>query len=174
MVLNYVTQRIQEYTATPGQTVFVLTDYTYQTGQNNLAVYVDGVRLFTPTDFTETDSSTVTLTAALAGGERVSLVNNQSLGTYSDVPDHSHSTTDLTNLASYTGLDARYYTETEMNALLAAKASLAGADFTGAVAFQSTVSRKNANSATTTAQPRVFVQAADPGAKAADGDIWMW
>jgi hypothetical protein len=33
---------------------------------------------------------------------------------------------------------------------------------------------KNANSATMTTQPRVFVQSGDPGAAAADGDIWAW
>lgn len=37
-----------------------------------------------------------------------------------------------------------------------------------------TVTRKNANSTTMTAQPRVFVQSADPGAAAADGDLWVW
>ena len=37
-----------------------------------------------------------------------------------------------------------------------------------------TVARKNANSTTMTAQPRVFVQSADPGAAAADGDLWIW
>lgn len=34
---------------------------------------------------------------------------------------HTHGTADLTNLSSYTGLDARYYTETETDTLLAAK-----------------------------------------------------
>lgn len=33
---------------------------------------------------------------------------------------------------------------------------------------------KNANSTTLTTQPRVFVQAGDPGAAAADGDLWFW
>lgn len=31
---------------------------------------------------------------------------------------HTHVTTDITNLSSYTGLDVRYYTETEVNSLL--------------------------------------------------------
>lgn len=35
---------------------------------------------------------------------------------------HTHTTSDITNLSSYTGFDARYYTETEADALLAAKA----------------------------------------------------
>lgn len=32
----------------------------------------------------------------------------------------------------------------------------------------------NANGTAWTAQPRVFVQSADPGAAAADGDLWIW
>lgn len=61
-----------------------------------------------------------------------------------------------------------------VQAALAAKASLNGAAFTGDVSTTGNLSRKNANSATLTPQPRVFVQAGDPGAAAADGDLWMW
>jgi hypothetical protein len=101
-------------------------------------------------------------------------VNNQSLGTYGNVPDHEHGASDITNLANYTGFDARYFTEAEVTASLALKASLAGATFSGNVNFDSTVQRKDADTAARTAQPRIFVQAADPGAKAADGDLWIW
>lgn len=39
-------------------------------------------------------------------------------------PDaHTHVTADITNLSSYTGLDVRYYTESEVDALLAGKAN---------------------------------------------------
>lgn len=34
--------------------------------------------------------------------------------------------------------------------------------------------RANANSTTLTRQPRIFVQSGDPGAAAADGDLWIW
>lgn len=44
---------------------------------------------------------------------------------------HTHTTSDITDLASYTGFDSRYYTETETDTLLDAKANLSGADFTG-------------------------------------------
>jgi hypothetical protein len=37
------------------------------------------------------------------------------------VEGHTHGTADITNLSSYTGLDARYFTESEVTALLAAK-----------------------------------------------------
>jgi hypothetical protein len=36
---------------------------------------------------------------------------------------HTHTTSDITNLSSYTGFDARYYTETETNTLLSGKAN---------------------------------------------------
>lgn len=34
---------------------------------------------------------------------------------------HTHTTTDITNLSSYTGFDSRYYTESEVDGLLANK-----------------------------------------------------
>ena len=49
---------------------------------------------------------------------------------YADT-SHTHVTADITNLSSYTGLDTRYYTETEMNASLALKANLASPNFSG-------------------------------------------
>lgn len=39
---------------------------------------------------------------------------------------HTHTTTQITDLASYTGLDSRYYTETESNSLLANKVTNGG------------------------------------------------
>lgn len=36
------------------------------------------------------------------------------------------------------------------------------------------VHQKNANSGTMTRMPRIFVQSGDPGAAAADGDLWFW
>lgn len=36
---------------------------------------------------------------------------------------HTHTTSDITNLSSYTGFDSRYYTETEVNSLLSGKAN---------------------------------------------------
>lgn len=176
---NYVIQRTQTIVATAAQTVFVLTEFTYQPGQNNIAVYVNGVRLFSP-DYTETSPSQVTLdpSVTILNGDEVSFVVNQSQGTLDDIPSHTHTVSQITDLvsylAAYTGFDARYYTETEANALLDAKASLAGAAFTGNISTTGTLSRKNADSGTLTAQPRIFVQSGDPGAAAADGDIWMW
>ena len=61
-----------------------------------------------------------------------------------------------------------------VQAALALKASLNAAAFTGDISTTGNFSRKNANNATLTPQPRVFVQSVDPGAAAADGDLWFW
>lgn len=39
------------------------------------------------------------------------------------MPTHTHGTADITDLAAYTGFDARYYTEAEVTSLLAGKAN---------------------------------------------------
>lgn len=51
----------------------------------------------------------------------------------SDITDfaHTHGTADITNLSSYTGLDARYYTETEVNSLLGGYLPTSGGSMTG-------------------------------------------
>lgn len=43
----------------------------------------------------------------------------------SQLPTHTHLTADITNLSSYTGFDARYYTEAEVDTFLAGKANTA-------------------------------------------------
>lgn len=173
LAFNYSVQRRYEDTTVAGVTDYSPTDFSYSPGNNNLAVYLDGVRLDS-TEYTETSSTVVTLASDPGNGKTLLLVVNELLGTFGDVPSHTHSTADITDLASYTGLDARYYTEAEVTALLAAKANLAGAAFTGNISTTGTFSRKNADSSTLTTQPRIFVQAGDPGAAAADGDIWIW
>lgn len=46
---------------------------------------------------------------------------------------HTHTTSDISNLSSYTGFDSRYYTESEINSTLTGYALLTGATFTGNV-----------------------------------------
>lgn len=169
-----IVSRLEQQLATAAQTLVAFTTLSYQPGQNNLAVYKDGVRLFISSGFTETSATSITLTTPCAGGERIVVVTNVSTGTMDDVPAHTHTTADITNLAAYTGLDARYFTEAEVTALLAAKAALAGATFTGNVVIDADILKKNADSGTTVRQPRVFVQSGDPGAAAQDGDLWLW
>ena len=56
------------YTATAGQTVF--TTPTYVPGASQLRVYLNGVRQYS-SDYTETDSTTVTLNVGCFGGESI-------------------------------------------------------------------------------------------------------
>lgn len=49
-----------------------------------------------------------------------------------------------------------------------------GGDLAFSVTSASEFARKVANSTATMRIPRVFVQSGDPGAQAADGDLWIW
>lgn len=60
----------QLITATAGQTVFSLTSVTYAPGTLSLSVYRNGLKLVSGTDYTETNSNTVTLTSAAALGDQ--------------------------------------------------------------------------------------------------------
>lgn len=172
-VLNYVVQRIEETQTIPLQANYTLQNFTYAPGQNNLAVYRNGVRLLS-SEFVETSPTVITLVDVPVGLETLQFVVNESLGTFGDIPAHTHEFEDILDLVYYTGFDSRYYTEAEIDAALALKANLAAPTFTGAVKIQDSVSRKNADNSTYVAQPRIFVQASDPGANAAENDIWMW
>lgn len=85
MAAGWVVQKVERWTATAGQTEFVLTSAKYEPGANNLAVFVNGVRRFPP-DFTEDSSTKFTLASALAGGETVVAVTNDFAATL-DVPE---------------------------------------------------------------------------------------
>lgn len=58
----------------------------------------------------------------------------------------------------------------------ATKANLASPTFTGSVAINSTTlpTLLNADGTGTVNIPRIFVQSGDPGADAANGDLWIW
>ena len=66
----------QTLTATAGQTLFTL-GYSYVTGTNAMAVYKNGSRLITGTDFTETSSTSVTLTMAAIAGDEYTFIGGQ-------------------------------------------------------------------------------------------------
>lgn len=66
----------QTLTATAGQTLFTL-GYEYVTGTNAMAVYKNGSRLITGTDFTETSSTSVTLTMAAIAGDEYTFIGGQ-------------------------------------------------------------------------------------------------
>jgi hypothetical protein len=58
-------------TATQGQTVFTLASIQYLPATNNLAVYVNGSKQIDPTNYVETDSTTVTFVSGLNVGDIV-------------------------------------------------------------------------------------------------------
>lgn len=58
-------------TATSGQTIFTLSGLTYAPGTSTLMVFVDGVNKYIGTDYTETNSSTVTFTSGVTVGAKV-------------------------------------------------------------------------------------------------------
>jgi hypothetical protein len=62
----------QVITASAGQTVFVSTN-AYTPGTNNIFVYRNGLKLISGTDFTETNSNTVTLTQGADAGDQIVL-----------------------------------------------------------------------------------------------------
>ena len=74
---NYITKTSS--TASAGQTAFTVA--TYQTGANAIEVYVNGIRQRLTDDYTESSTTGITFTYALASGDEVD--------TYSSVPGTS-------------------------------------------------------------------------------------
>lgn len=79
---NFVayTGETETQVATNGQTVFTLTTMQYQTGSDNLAVFVNGSKQIVTVNYNETNATTVTFVSGLSAGDKVefstaSLVN---------------------------------------------------------------------------------------------------
>ena len=68
------TYLVQTFTATAGQTLFTLSGFAYQTGTNSLEVFVNGVRQFITTDYTETSNTSFTLTTGVEAGDLVAAI----------------------------------------------------------------------------------------------------
>ena len=66
---NYKTF-VEKFKATANQTVFTLTN-SYEVGKNRLEVTVEGVQQFTPDNYTETSSNTITFAEGLPVGTDV-------------------------------------------------------------------------------------------------------
>lgn len=64
----------EEFTATAAQTVFDLTSFTYSPGDRELSVYVDGALA---TNYTETDSDTITFDSPLVEDDVVTVVKGE-------------------------------------------------------------------------------------------------
>jgi len=98
---GFVLQRHETQTGVAAQTVVNFTSLVYEVGANNLAVYINGVRKFAGTDYTETDEDTITLLTPLAGGEKVVAVVNEFLATI-ELGAHTHPWSQITNVPVYT------------------------------------------------------------------------
>ena len=79
-----VIQRIVFFTAVGGETVLAPTGLSYEPGANNLAVYKNGVRLFTTADYAETSASSITLTTPAVAAQVFSFVTNEYLGSVTE------------------------------------------------------------------------------------------
>lgn len=90
---GYVRQRVEQQTASAAQTLVTLTTTTYHVGANNVAVYIDGVRVF---NFTETSDSSFTMLTPLTAGQKISVVTNDYLAT-ANLPPHTHAWSDVFN-----------------------------------------------------------------------------
>jgi len=69
----------QSFTATQGQTVFTLTTFDYSPGTNNLAVFVNGSKQVSGTNYSETSVNVVTFTTGLNDGDVVEFLSNLSV-----------------------------------------------------------------------------------------------
>ena len=95
-------------TATASQTLFTLAAVNYSVGAHNLAVYVNGVKQITPTNYAETSSTSVTFTSGLDAGDQVEFVVNERQVDTDLVPS-----TSVTHTATGTGAVQR--TQSEIN-----------------------------------------------------------
>lgn len=68
-------------TATNAQTVFNISAFTYTVGAQNLAVFVNGVKQYIGTAYSETSASSITFTEALDAGDLVQFISNESTTT---------------------------------------------------------------------------------------------
>lgn len=77
---GYVVQRQETYDASGAETLVNFNTLTYVPGSNNLGVYKNGVRLFTPADYAETSSTSITLLTPLLGTDTIVAVSNEFFG----------------------------------------------------------------------------------------------
>lgn len=152
-------QKQEAFTALAGQTEFVLTSFEYGVGTYNLAVYVNGVRMFAGTDYTETNSTTVTFLAGLTVDDYVVFVTNEFLSTI-ELTAHQHTWSAITGVPSYA---SRWPTWDEVTG----KPST----FTPAAHNQSASTITSGRLAD--ARRGVYVQATQPVAGTV-GELWFW
>lgn len=64
----------QSFTATDGQVLFTLSAFTYTQGTNSLLVFINGQRQVLSRDYTETSTSSLTLTEGALAGDYVDVI----------------------------------------------------------------------------------------------------
>lgn len=154
-----VVQQQELQVATSGQTTFDLTEISYTLGANNLAVYVDGVRKFSPMDYTETSSTQVVFLAGITLGSEVAFVTNEYVATVS-LPAHTHSWGQIIGAPVYTTRWPTYAEVTDKpTTFTPASHTHPASDI---------VSGRLAD-----ARRGVFVQATTPASPTV-GDVWFW
>ncbi len=93
-------QDSQTFTASAAQTLFTLTEFTYQPHTGNIAVYVNGLRKFDGFEYNETSSNLLTFVAGMAGGEVVQVVHTDFIATV-ELPEHQHAWGQITGAPVY-------------------------------------------------------------------------
>lgn len=154
-----LSQKVESITATAGQTVFNLQSFVYAPGSHNLAVYVDGVRVFSPTAYIEVDENTISFLAGRADGEVVTFISTDFVSNI-ELPVHTHVWSQITGTPVYTTRWPTYAEVTDKPAT-----------YTPASHTHNT-SDINAGRLAD-ARRGVYVQAGTPTA-ATTGELWFW
>lgn len=155
-----IRQTIQRFVATSGQTIFNLTQFSYTPNAGNLAVYLEGVRLFPGFDYTETGPTSITLSVGAPLNSELQVVSNEFIATIA-LPPHQHPWGQITDVPVYATRWPSYAEVTDKPTTLPPSAHQhATTDITSGSSFAD--------------QYRgVFVQSSAPTATRA-GDLWFW
>lgn len=159
---SLLVQRVQSFVASAAQTVFNLTSFTYQPNTGNIAVYVNGLRKFAGSDYTETDQDTITFLTGLSASDKVAVVQTEYLATVA-FPSHTHPWAQITDRPVYTTRWPSWGEITEKPAI-----------FTPAAHTHPTSDITSGRLAD--ARRGVFVQSGEPtGLGSGDaGALWFW
>lgn len=154
-----VLTRVEKQTATSAQEIFTLTTMEYTPNSNNLAVYVDGVRKFSPDDFVETDPLTVTFTVGQTLGAEVQFVSNEFVSNIA-LPTHTHTWSQIIGAPVYTTRWPDY-------------SEVTGKPSTFTPSSHTHTAADITSGRLADARRGVFVQATQPSSPTT-GDVWLW
>lgn len=153
-------QQQEDVVLTAGQEVVNFSELSYQLASGNLAVYIDGVRQFSPDDYAETSTTSITLTTPAVGGETLVAITNNYVATVS-LPAHTHPWSQITSKPEEATRWPTYAEVTGKPSTFTPSAHVhSTADITSGVGLAD-------------ARRGVYVQSTQPTAGRA-GEIWMW